>query len=511
MTAPSPPGAGCGPEWSTAVARWLPSFRRKRSDDGDGASPNAPDSSPIASRRATPKGSQIELLVIEGEDAGRKFTVDGDEVRIGRGRPQAGRPGAILLSDPTVSREQALIQVTPRGAILIDRADPGPPTLLNDGPMVSRPLRLRDRIRMGNVVLEVREHHGMALTTLFDTASMPALSDQSKKDGSRNEAFSDRTETRPMETLSSHLVMVAGITGWELKRFPLAGASAVLGRGDDCEIQLPEAGVSRRHAEIVRENGKLVLRHLSRVNPTFVNGVKVKRRRELRGGDEIQLADQVVLKLVEYGDGGFPLSERGLSLKEQMEQKVQRDRIIQEQFSVSGSFLDVDIVDSYGLKAESGDAELKIVSFERFRAFVAESVESFQGQVLNSNGDELMCFFEDTRAAVKSAATMLEALGDWNQRENMLSMPFRIRCGIHTGESLVDRNRGVAYSDVLDVAGHLQKDAEVNTLLVSERTVEALPPEFRFREVGKLPKAGLRSYRFEGFEGFGELEDREAD
>jgi class 3 adenylate cyclase len=430
------------------------------------------------------------LLVLEGDDAGRKFTVDGDQVRIGRGEPQAGRPGAILLRDPSIALEQALIQATPNGAILIDRADPGPATLLNDGPMVSRPLRVGDQIRMGRVLVEVREHRGMSVTTLFgNTGDLPA------REVTTTPIDAERTEIRSKETLSSHLVLTSGIEGLQKKRFELKGARNVLGRSEECEVHLPERGVSRQHAEILLENGKLVLRHLSQVNPTFVNGAPVGNRRELRGGDEIQLADQVVLKLVEFGDSGSPLAERGRSLQEVMEDKVERDRAIEEQFAVSGSFLDVDVVDSYRLKAEGGSAELKIVSFERFRAFVADVIEDHRGQVLNSNGDELMCFFEEPTRAVRAAAALLDALPGFNDSENLLSRPFRIRCGIHTGNSLVDRDRGVAYSPVLDLSGHLQKHADVNGLLVSESTLEQLPDDLRFEEGSKLEKSGLRTFR----------------
>jgi hypothetical protein len=48
----------------------------------------------------------MELLVVEGLDAGRQFTLegrDGDRIGIGRGEPEAARAGAILLSDPELS------------------------------------------------------------------------------------------------------------------------------------------------------------------------------------------------------------------------------------------------------------------------------------------------------------------------------------------------------------------------------------------------------------------------
>ncbi len=62
----------------------------------------------------------------------------------------------------------------------------------------------------------------------------------------------------------------------------------------------------------------------------------------------------------------------------------------------------------------------------------------------------------------------------------------------------MDRRRGVAYSTVLDVAGHLQKHAEHNGLLVSEHTRGVLPEDLPFELAGKLEKEGIPTYRLTG-------------
>ena len=136
-----------------------------------------------------------------------------------------------------------------------------------------------------------------------------------------------------------------------------------------------------------------------------------------------------------------------------------------------------------------------IVAFERFRAFVERTVTEFEGLVLNSNGDELMCFFDSTLLAVRTASQILERLDAFNLDENVLPMPFRFRIGIHTGTSLVDRERGVAYSPVLDIAGHLQKRAETNGLLISRDTLEALPEGLPFVSAGMLENEQIPIYR----------------
>jgi class 3 adenylate cyclase len=183
-----------------------------------------------------------------------------------------------------------------------------------------------------------------------------------------------------------------------------------------------------------------------------------------------------------------------------MEERVRRDAEIERDFGFTGSFLDLDVVDSHGMKVAASRPEHIIVSFERFRSFASQVVQEHEGQVLNSNGDELMCFFSDPAQAVRAAAALLERLAAFNAHENLLSRPFRVRQGIHSGSSLVDRVRGVAYSPVLDVAGHLQKYAPVDGLLASAETVALLPPGMRFAPAGEVGKEKVAAYRFEVLE-----------
>lgn len=70
--------------------------------------------------------------------------------------------------------------------------------------------------------------------------------------------------------------------------FPL-GESIVLGSSSDCDVQLTEAGVSARHAEIRLVDGKsLLLKDLGSKTGTLLNGVPVTES-ELGSGDEIRI------------------------------------------------------------------------------------------------------------------------------------------------------------------------------------------------------------------------------
>lgn len=61
----------------------------------------------------------------------------------------------------------------------------------------------------------------------------------------------------------------------------------VVGRANQCEIQLPANSVSRQHAELALSGGKLVVRDLNSSNGTYVNRKKVAEA-ELKAGDEVR-------------------------------------------------------------------------------------------------------------------------------------------------------------------------------------------------------------------------------
>ena len=80
-----------------------------------------------------------------------------------------------------------------------------------------------------------------------------------------------------------------------------------------------------------------------------------------------------------------------------------------------------------------------------------------------------------------------------------LGKPFRFWIGAHTGVSLVDLSAGVAYSEVLDTAGHIQKQAEPNTMLISEQTLESVSKVLPVTSVGELAGDGGTLYRVDRF------------
>jgi pSer/pThr/pTyr-binding forkhead associated (FHA) protein len=362
------------------VPRWLPQFGRHKRPGRRGGSD--PDAHPSAPERT------LELLVIEGPDAGSRFTVEGGAIRIGRGVPQQGRADAIGLRDPSVSPHHATILANERECLIVHCAGAASPTLVNGRATSRAPIRAGDRIQIGRTMFEVRSRAGISLSGLL------VIPDDMRAGLTTAPARVDiaTTEIRGALAPRAELVVLRGIRDREGQRLPLLARANRLGRHPSNEIVLPEQGVSRFHAEILWEGEELIFAHKSQVNPSYVNGERVDERVTLRGGEVIQLADRVALR-IEIGEpagagaaGNAAEPSAPPSLRDLMEEKVRRDAEIERDFSFTGSFLDLDVVDSHGMKVTASRPEHIIVSFERFRGFASQVVQEHDGQVLNSNG-----------------------------------------------------------------------------------------------------------------------------
>lgn len=73
-------------------------------------------------------------------------------------------------------------------------------------------------------------------------------------------------------------------------------AEIVIGRGGELDIVLVEDMVSRKHAKITTQEGKIMIHDLGSTNGTFVNGEKIRRAR-LKEGDRVLIGTSI-LKLI---------------------------------------------------------------------------------------------------------------------------------------------------------------------------------------------------------------------
>ncbi len=74
----------------------------------------------------------------------------------------------------------------------------------------------------------------------------------------------------------------------------------LIGRGDDCDLQIDHKSVSKRHCVLVKTDGLVLIRDLGSTNGTRVNGQRVLRG-SLLPNDDLSVANfRFTLK---FGDG----------------------------------------------------------------------------------------------------------------------------------------------------------------------------------------------------------------
>lgn len=91
----------------------------------------------------------------------------------------------------------------------------------------------------------------------------------------------------------ARLITVRGI-GDSPQQFPLDRDEIVLGRIPNVHLRLESREVSRRHARITRVNDRYYLEDLASSNGTFVNGMRIQDRIELRDQDQIRIGPFVL-------------------------------------------------------------------------------------------------------------------------------------------------------------------------------------------------------------------------
>ena len=78
-------------------------------------------------------------------------------------------------------------------------------------------------------------------------------------------------------------------------RQALESPTVSIGRASECSIPIKDRYLSRKHAEIVAQGSKWVLKDLGSANGTYLNGARVQKDTVLKTGDRIRLGDTEIL------------------------------------------------------------------------------------------------------------------------------------------------------------------------------------------------------------------------
>jgi diguanylate cyclase (GGDEF)-like protein len=127
----------------------------------------------------------------------------------------------------------------------------------------------------------------------------------------------DKTSVHTIEDLvkgtkkqSAYLIVISAKAAAGVgKMFKLDKPELVIGRSVDCDLQIEDDGISRRHARLFRGvGGVMTVADLGSTNGTYLNGARVTEH-PLTDGDKIQVGSNTVLKF---------------SLQDQLEEQFQK-------------------------------------------------------------------------------------------------------------------------------------------------------------------------------------------
>ena len=81
-----------------------------------------------------------------------------------------------------------------------------------------------------------------------------------------------------------------GASGAVINQSFTLGDRTLIGSAEDCDVRIDSDGAGRQHAEIIEEDGSLILRNLASPGATLLNGEPVEQA-SLGSGDEIRIAN----------------------------------------------------------------------------------------------------------------------------------------------------------------------------------------------------------------------------
>lgn len=208
--------------------------------------------------------------VIDGPGKGQKISLLSDEMTEGKiitfGNRGNTRQNDIELEDEAIINTQGYLEFSEGNLYLINESEQAEVMVnkyvINENEKIV--LNSGDHIRIGDTIL----------------------------------GFTDNRVLAALRNYS--LVVIAGEEDDKAKRFPLTRTTAFIGRGSACDVRVLDPEVSRLHSVFTFKSGRFHLEHKSNVNPTFVNGVSLKKGQDriVFPGDKIYLSGKTILQLI---------------------------------------------------------------------------------------------------------------------------------------------------------------------------------------------------------------------
>ncbi|HWA82449.1 MAG TPA: adenylate/guanylate cyclase domain-containing protein, partial [Fimbriimonadaceae bacterium] len=135
----------------------------------------------------------------------------------------------------------------------------------------------------------------------------------------------------------------------------------------------------------------------------------------------------------------------------------------------------VDAAKSSEMKADADPLAVEY-TFREYQEWIEAISVPRKGRVHSTAGDGAVVAFDTCDSALAAARRIQTDVFQFNKDVNRLAQPFRLRIGLHSGEVVGDINQ-VQFTEVIDIAAHIESACPVGGITVTDEVVNRLPEE----------------------------------
>jgi pSer/pThr/pTyr-binding forkhead associated (FHA) protein len=223
----------------------------------------------------------VLILRFKEREIGR-WEMDRPRLRIGR-TPD----NDIVIDNLGVSRLHAVVEEE-KGAYSVRDCDSLNGTVVNGERTPHKTLQDGDEISIGKHTIVFRVPSGHAVPEPETIAGFDQTMIISRSAAAQS---AQKTVEAPAATAGERTPRLVIHTDYGDRVVEIADEAVTIGRDADADVRVNGMFVAPRHAEITRENGRVVLRRVGGLRPIKVRGKSIKEV-ELKDNDEIQIASE---------------------------------------------------------------------------------------------------------------------------------------------------------------------------------------------------------------------------
>lgn len=179
------------------------------------------------------------------------------------------------------------------------------------------------------------------------------------------------------------------------------------------------------------------------------------------------------------------LLENYIALKKQVEDRLK-----------TLTFLSIDVIGSTMLKEKEEKTKIQY-DFLQYNNKLKDILKDYHCLKASWTPDGVMACFEDADDAVNAAKEVVKFVNIFNKELKNISYNFHVRYGIHSGKVYYDDSLNLEEitDEVIDIAGHLQKNGEKDTIMISKNAYSILTKRDEFTKT-EVNIDGVMVYKY---------------